>query len=131
MNEHGTMLATLLAKCGRPGYYVLVVKTANVRVGAFLSDAPVVGKGTYYGRPSTFVFDCENLQTYPAAHTNTFFISVSTEEIIIGGPRPALFVMDEFKTLLSHPCDTFGSPSLTPEPSGDAIHALEVFRLVL
>jgi hypothetical protein len=129
--EHGTMLATMLAKCSTPGYYILIVKTEDGQVGAFLSDAPAVGKGIYYGRPSTFVFDCGSGDVYRSAQTNTMYMAVSTTEIMVGGPRPALFIMDEFKTLVSHPCDTFASPALVGEPSGDPIHALEVFRLVI
>jgi hypothetical protein len=130
MGEHGTTFGTFLTRCFGLGYYILVVQTAHRQIGAFLSDAPVVRPG-YYGRLSTFIFDCRQFAPYKATAANDKIMAVTTTDISIGGPEPAILLMDEFKTLISHHCETFDSPPFTLNAGGDPIYAVEAFRLVM
>jgi hypothetical protein len=69
---------------------------------------------------------CYRLRAPP----NKLFISVSTEDLIIGGPDPAIELADEFKRMASKPCETFGSPSFAFDEAGDGILEVELYRLV-
>jgi hypothetical protein len=130
--EHGTTFLALLGNDRPPGYYILMIQTSSRLVGAFLSDPLTPKRGRYYGRPSTFLFDGTPFVPYRATGDNAMFMSVVETDLMIGGPRPAIFLMDGFSVLMSHPSDTFGSPSLVVNcDGGDPIIDLELFQLFL
>jgi hypothetical protein len=131
MSENGTSFQGMLHAAAVPGYYVLIVQTVHRRVGAFLSESLQPGHRGFYGRPSTFVFELDTLKCHRAkTPPNVLFISVSSADLIIGGPDPAIELADEFKRMASKPCETFGSPSFAIDEAGDEILEVELYRLV-
>ena len=130
MTELGTCFSTLQERGKPPGYYILIIQTSTRRVGSVLSDSIGTAKRGYFGRGSTFVFDASELAVYrrrPAP--NHLFISVSKEDLIIGGPEPAIYLCDQFQRLQSQTCETFGSPPLAESKFGDDIYEIELYRL--
>ena len=130
MTDHGTTFSTMLDKCYTPGFYILMVQTSSAKVGALLSDALQPTRRSYYGRNSMFVFDVTNDKVYqkkPAP--NSKFMFVGPDELIIGGPKPAIYLRDQFHRMGSEPCETFDSPSMAVSPLGDDIYDVEVYRL--
>lgn len=130
MTELGTSFEKFIECAKMPGYYVLVVQTSKRRVGAFLSDALGGRRKGYFGRESTFVFDADRkiiYQKVPAP--NRLFISVAAEDLIIGGPEPAIYLNNQFKRLQSDVCETFGSPAFVSNNLGDEIYEIELYKL--
>ena len=130
MTELGTCFSTLQERGKAPGYYILMIQTSTRRVGAVLSDSIGTAKRGYFGRGSTFVFNASEPAVYhrtPAP--NQLFISVSKEDLIIGGPEPAIYLCDQFQRLQSQECETFGSPPLAESKFGDDIYEIELYRL--
>ena len=137
LTTHGTTMSALLRAGSFHGPYIMLIQTKNKLVGAFLSDCLCIN-AQYYGRPSMFVFEVVNKtdvtvykQTRPG---NTKFMSVhytygDGTEIFIGH-NPAIYLVDQFMRLYSHPCETYGSPSFVEKPSGDKIWEIELCKLV-
>ena len=130
MTELGTSFKTFLDSAKVPGYYILLIQTSKRRVGAVLSDAFGTPRRGYFGRESTCVFDADRKVVYQRKpNPNGLFISVSDEDLIIGGPEPAIYLSNQFKRLQSDTCETFGSPPFASHTVGDEIYEVELYRL--
>lgn len=130
MCDNGTTFAAMLERCSTPGFYLLVIQTSTAKVGALLSDALHPTKRCYYGRNSMFVFDATRDKVYQKkTPPNTQYMFVGSDEMIVGGPKPAIYIQDQFKRMGSEPCETFGSPCLCSSDIGDEIYEVEVYRL--
>ena len=132
MTQDGTCLSTLTNRSTTPGHYIMLIQTNHKTVGVFISNAIGLRKPGYFGRSSMFVFDATGHAIYRQnPPPNSLFISVSREDIIVGGPRPALYLSDQFKTLQSSACETFGSPSLVVSHDGDDVYEIELYRMTM
>jgi len=133
LSLHGTTFSSFLSHVPDNGYFLLIIKTTNGTFGSTMSDPPSFGKkGRYYGSASTFVFSVTDFKVYIAPENcNKCFISVTSDSMLIGGPKPALFIDDGFNYLRSDACETFNSPPFVSKPTGDKILDLEVYKLIL
>jgi hypothetical protein len=113
MSVHGTLLASLTEKAIPRQPHIVIVQTESKKIGVFLSDPPALhsSRQLHYGSPATFVFDEEAVYR-KLPPPNSMFMSVSRDGIIVGGPKPALHLMDGFEMAFSEECETFGSPQL-------------------
>jgi len=67
---------------------------------------------------------------WKATKANEYFISASKFDLIIGGPKPAIYLNARLGSILSEPCETFNSPILIMNKDGDLILDLEVYQLI-
>ena len=128
---NGPSLQCLFDSCTDRTPYVLMVRTTYGLYGALLSDAPSLAaapESGYYGRPVTFVFNADSEEVYRVQPPpNNMFISVAKNLLAIGGPEPAISLSAGMKKLVSHPCETFGSPPFTREQDGDDVIEIELY----
>lgn len=132
IHTDGTTLSSLLSKEVKNKPHILVIKTDHKLFGAFLSE-PIKLTGRtdgFYGNSFTFVFDADESIVYQTSPCQNYsFISCYSDIILIGGPKPAIFLQDGFKVVFSDPCDTFKSPAFTLERSGDRVLDIELYSL--
>jgi hypothetical protein len=116
MSVHGTLMATLLEKSMSRQPHILIVQTNSKKLGVVLSDPLAMhsARSLHYGSSITFVFD-ERSVYRKLPPPNSMFISTSIDGIIIGGPKPAIHLLDGFEMVFSEECETFGSPPLVPD----------------
>ena len=132
MSDHGTTFSGMLDRCSSPGFYLLVVQTSTRKVAALLSDSLQPTKRSYYGRPSMFVCDLTFGQVYQQKPPpNSEFMFVDPTHLMIGGPKPAIYLRDQFQHMNSDDCETFASPRFCRDAIGDPIYEVEVYRLQL
>ena len=139
MSRDGTAFRSFIASAIAPVPHFLIIKTKLGHViGALLSDPPnpSLRKHSlerYFGNPTMFVFKadqtavCYKLSVPP----NNSFISIDRGMIMIGGPEPAILILESFSTVISKPCETFGSPSLLENPEGEEILDVEMYQFSL
>lgn len=132
MSVHGSNFRSLFTRCTSQWQYIMIIKTEGGIVGAFLSDPPLPKQfGRYFGSGMTFVFNMSETKFFKLKKPlNDYFISVSEENIMIGGPNPALYFENGFRYLRSNQCDTFNSPRLTKNVNGDEIYDFEMYRFI-
>lgn len=132
LSVHGSNFQSLFNKCTTDCQYIMIIKTVGGIVGAFLSDPPVPkNSGRYFGSGMTFVFSMKDSKFYKLKKPfNDYFISVSDQTLMIGGPDPALYFENGFSLLKSGKCDTFNSPFLTVNESGDEIIDFEMYKFI-
>lgn len=133
MSVHGSYFASLFSRCNSRCQYILLIRTSQKLIGAFLSDPLIPTKnGRYYGTGMTMVFDLDKALFYKVKSPpkNDYFLSVSDNTIMIGGPDPAFYIQDGFRTVYSRKCETFNSPALTGDKISDEIVDLEVYRFI-
>lgn len=136
MSNDGTSLLSLFEKSSKKAPYIILVKTAKNRViGAYLGEPinpEMCAFGRFYGKPGSFVFTLDPLVIYKQdPPPNNLFQAAFKHSITIGGPRPAIHIEDGFHIIFSEKCETFHSPALTENPSGDPIIDVELYRLSL
>lgn len=136
MTKDGTTFQAMFEATKQMTSHVMLIKTTGGMFGAVISDPlhtnRVSIEGTYYGRSSTFVFNCDTQESYKHINPpNQLFISVSREVIMIGGPRPAIYIPKDMSKMLSDSCDTFGSPPFTKSIAGDTILDIEIYQLTI
>lgn len=132
--KDGYSLSALYSKSCTNFPHILMIKTSYKTIGAYLSDGPSIrkGKGVYYGKPSTFVFDTDTKSVYRRIPPyNHLFISASEDCLMIGGPRPAIYLPLNFQVLMSDDCETFSSPSFCSISTGDQIISIELYALTV
>lgn len=132
LSVHGSSFKTMFSRCNIPCQYIMVVKTENRTFGAFLSDCiQPQYKGRYVGTKLTFVYDFDKLAIFRVKNpVNRYFMSVSEDCLMIGGPDPAIYITNSFKKVYSNACETFNSPILTENESGDDIIDFEVYKFI-
>lgn len=132
MTINGKSFQTLFQKCTCRCQYIMIIKTDDDKViGAFLSDPPLPENVGYYGTQMTTVFDMDKKLFFKLKiPVNKCFMSVSDDEIMIGGPQPAICVKKDFGSVYSQPCDTFKSPILTSDQNGNKIVDFEMYRFL-
>ena len=130
--ENGCDYRVLYNACRDGTPYVLAVRTNDGVFGAVISDRLNVetAPGGFYGRSMMFVFDGRTQEPFKIARPpNALFMSVKEDELVIGGPEPALCITDGMRKLISRDCETFGSPAFVENPEGDEIVAVELYSL--
>lgn len=128
----GASFTSLFSQCSHLGQYILLIKTKRSVIGAFLSDPMIPDAPKYYGTPMTFVFNAtKNMYFKLKKPVNDYYISVSHDCIMLGGPRAAIYFSDKMDVVMSDECETFGSPRLTKKDYGDKILDIEVYRYAL
>ncbi|OHT14024.1 TLD family protein [Tritrichomonas foetus] len=128
LSEDGTSFKSMIASAPSYTPIILLIKTTNGTFGAFLSDPPAKRdkNGRYFGRSSTFVFSLNPAIIYKKQNNfNNLFISIDENEMMVGGPKPAIYLMEGLQTMQSGDCETFESPSFCA-PKGDMILDLEL-----
>jgi hypothetical protein len=143
--ERGTAWTTFIEACSSVGYYLLVIRIQKGVIGALISDALDPRHRQFFGRASTFVWQVDPVEGVQAFRCPDYsevpesmrpegwkeYISLRARELYIGGHQSALYLRDGFHRVLSRPCSTFFSPSLTEDSDiGDEIKSLEIYHLV-
>lgn len=132
MTIHGNNFQTIFQKCKCRCQYIMMIKTdKNKVIGAFLSDPLSPENDDYYGTQMTAVFDTDKKMIFKLkVPVNKCFIHVSNNEIMIGGPHPALCIKKDFSSVYSMQCETFKSPIMTDDQNGDKIVDFEMYRFL-
>jgi hypothetical protein len=121
--EHGVSLSTMFARSERRMPILMVILTSErIKLGAYLPTGLKPLRG-YSGSGETFVFHfTPEIQVYRWSQKNTFFTSVSVDDIAVGGGSgSAIFLTGALKRGFSSPCDTFDSVMLTRKDQFDMI----------
>ena len=133
LSSDGTTFSSLLNK-GKPGTpHILLIQTEHSIIGAILVDCLKLNSiPSIYGRSTVFYFKNDESFFFPSeAEANTMYQYVTSNTLSIGGPKPAIFIEDGFKYIISDFCETFNSPKLTEKLEGDKILDLELYKLEL
>jgi hypothetical protein len=121
--QEGVSLSTMVARAERRMPILLVILTAErTKIGAYLPTGLKPLRG-YSGSGETFVFHfTPEIQVYRWSQKNTFFSSVSGEDIAVGGGNgSAIFLTRALRRGFSSPCETFDSAMLTSKEQFDII----------
>ncbi|OHS93669.1 TLD family protein [Tritrichomonas foetus] len=128
--HHGTTFSSFLSSAPKHDPSILLVKTTNGLFGALISDPLIVSPRKYYGRSFSFVFDANSKMIYrPESLVNSLFVHLDHQSLMIGGPRPAIFLEDGFKKMMGEACETFDSPSFVKNSGGDLIYDVQLYTL--
>ncbi|CAE7441374.1 Oxr1 [Symbiodinium natans] len=115
---HGVSIGTFFRQCQAwPGETLIFIEDAEGSVfGALASHTWHVASRQHFGQPSCFVFRfvCteagEDIEVYPWAGTNQYFLFADSGGLKIGGGRsPAIWINADFLKGASGPCETFGT----------------------
>ncbi|KAH0789529.1 TLD family protein [Histomonas meleagridis] len=94
---------------------IVINTTDRIRIGAYLSCGLKPTKG-FSGTGETFVFNFKPfIQIYRWSKANQYFVSITKEELIIGGgnAKAAIYLTNGLRDGFSDQCETFNSPMLT------------------
>lgn len=130
-NQDGFSFRTLYYSAGKSMPLMLLIKANDgVKFGAYLSCGLKQVKG-YSGNGETFVFYFKpSIQIFHWTKANTFFVSVTNEELTIGGGKgAAIFLTDGLRTGISDDCLTFNSPSLSNKKHF-VVKVIELWRII-
>jgi hypothetical protein len=118
MQEDGISFSSFYEKAAPAVPQLLVLLTDKGAVlGAFVPQGFHIDRYTY-GSGEVFVWSmAPEVAVYHCSGTNTTFVSASADDIVIGGPKPAIYLGACFKQGFTESCLTFGSPRLIEQDS--------------
>lgn len=131
MSVDGASMTKLIQKSEDYAPCMIVIVTPIKTIGAVLSDAPSLQyRGRYYGSAMTCVFDINEGKVYKGTLKNDYFISVSNTSFCVGGGDGiAIYLNNNFETVLSAPCETFNSPPFFDEDQYVKVDNIELYKL--
>lgn len=114
-NQDGYSFRSLYYSAAKLMPLILLIKANDgLKFGSYLSCGLKHIRG-YSGNGETFVFHFKpDLQIFNWTKSNTFFVSASNEELVVGGGKgAAIFLTNGLRSGVSDECLTFNSPILT------------------